>query len=239
MFSSALACAQAQDMGRGFSYELSFSTQLYECERFPLAGEALAAPVPKANGGNAFRTTYHIDENHSLSVGISYFRTTNALGFHLSADDYPSLPFDINGPHVNRFHNLGIPLSYGFGKPLSDGLRLVSGLGYVLVLPLMPGQVRGQRSYVEDGVSHPVLAASYQRARPSHGLWLELGLAKKLRNNDLKASIFVNIPTRTQTFGTYVFFPEQPELSSSGQVKSGFGFWGISVGYVFAKKRRG
>ncbi|MBI9069618.1 MAG: hypothetical protein JEZ09_20145 [Salinivirgaceae bacterium] len=235
LFLQTSVCAQdASYVKRKLNIEFSFYTMGSLCEIEPDLQESLASANMAYNTGNMLRFIFPFKNNHSLIGGLNYFRNSLSFNYTLDKNTY-HLPFSLDGPLNYKIHALSLPLSYSYALQLSSHIYLFSELGYYITYPLSFGSV-------ESSVSDPqrnsdLIVIHYESAKLVSGVIAAIGLRRPLKRNEVNVNIFTNIPVKKQEMGQYTFFPNQAEFTSSGKIKSGFGYIGCKISYVLTHKK--
>ncbi len=202
-----------------------------------LSGQVKASESisPVASGMLLF--TYKTGSRHGITTGINLYKTNWGFRYLLEKQQY-HLPFDISIPEYNPVWAVNLPLFYTCTIPVSEKIRCSAELGAFITYPLQVETSNSSSGYTSSEQQHIYLNVEYTPVSVTGGIYTGFSVIYALKRNALKLGIFANIPLQKQRIGSYVFFPENPEFFSTGNIESGSGLLGIKLGFVFTGAKK-
>jgi len=219
---------------RKLDIEFSFYMLWSQSNIRNISGEPFAEQYIETNGGNMLRLIYNCNSKHAFACGLNYYRNTISFDYVLE-DKYSSRTF--YGPMSYTAHVVSLPVSYQYSVLLNEKFTINAEFGYYISFPII-FDVDSSVGYMENREEITVLTTDYYAPQSLvNGFYLSIGLTRRSKRNAVKLSFLCNFPIAKQPIGDFAFFPETPDYTSSGQIKTGFGFYGINLSYILTHKK--
>lgn len=202
----------------------------------------LTAPFEKSNETPSdglcgeIHLLYNFKEGQNFSVGINFYNHLSSFSIPIPTNDAPYSEEQWEDSYeVNIF---AFPVSYTIDKRLSPKILTFLEGGLCLNFPIQKNDLTTGSNYLGSSTNSTFITSNPKGLTMTS--FFKLGIKTTNRKGYyFKISGVANLPINPSTIATYNYGETHPDYPTKGTISSAYGYYGISLNFVFSLKNAG
>lgn len=182
------------------------------------------------------RILYNFNKTHYISTGLDYYIYSPYVSYPNEGEYEKGKPWR-NVESSADLSVLSLPISYIIEKKLSKKTISFFEGGLALTVPIE--SILGGHVTFGDINTEDIDIISYQPKTFTGSIFSRIGVKMPVNPyNAIKFGAVINIPLHKNKVADFELYPNNPETTSAGYISTGYGYYGVSISYLFSFKKK-